>query len=63
MQRNTPVNTTEASWDSLSSGNSVLVSMNIALTLMCITRMKFSPDNCSIGVRGPMIEALCSRPS
>jgi hypothetical protein len=30
---------------------------------MCITRMKFSPDNCSIGVRGPMIEALCSRPS
>jgi hypothetical protein len=57
------VNTTEASRDSLSSGSRVLVSMKVALTLMCITRMKLSPDNCSIGVRGPMIEALFSRPS
>ncbi|MOA58450.1 hypothetical protein D3C78_1828540 [compost metagenome] len=47
----------------MSSGSRVLVSMNMALTLICITRMKLSPDNCSSGVRGPMIEALCSRPS
>ncbi|MNJ67593.1 hypothetical protein D3C77_637780 [compost metagenome] len=57
------VNTTEASSDSFSSGSRVLVSMKVASTLMCITRMKLSPDSCSSGVRGPMIEALFSRPS
>ena len=37
--------------------------MKAALTLICMTRMKLSPDNCSSGVRGPRIAALCNRPS
>ena len=37
----------------MSSGSRVLVSMNMALTLTCITRMKFSPESCSSGVRVP----------
>ncbi|CRQ41601.1 hypothetical protein PAERUG_E16_London_17_VIM_2_04_14_00563 [Pseudomonas aeruginosa] len=53
----------EASLESFISGSMAVVSMNIALTFTCITRMKFSPEICCIGERGPRIEALCSRPS